>query len=253
MSASSQYYGYLPSIKDLVTVLGQRFCRKSGPNCLSHFLKLSTATYMDIDYDTISGALVINAGWPSAPDPEGWTETTTRLPYDGTVEIGVLMHEQNPDPEDVQFGGFLTTLGQDTKPSTYVPPSLTVLQLISTSRTNPLPNPHPPLPPPHRILLLIRPPSPPPPNLHHLLPTPHRPPPNPHPLLPLLAPCSPSPDVQTAHAPHPPLLPLHRQIPIHRPPLPLLQAPRLAAQPRGRHRPRSPRLGYQSLGQRRAI
>jgi hypothetical protein len=118
MSASSQYYGYLPSIKDLVTVMGQRFCRKSGPNCLSHFLKLSTATYMDIDYDTISGALVINAGWPSAPDSKGWTETTTRLPSDGTVEIGVLMHEQNPDPEDVQFGGFLTTLGQDSKPST---------------------------------------------------------------------------------------------------------------------------------------
>jgi hypothetical protein len=119
MSASSQYYAYLSSIKDVATILGQKFCRSSkSTECLSHFLSLSMATYVDIDYDTISRALVINAGWPFAPDEDGWSETVLRAGPDETVEIGVLMHEPNPDPEDVQFGGFLTVLGQDSSPST---------------------------------------------------------------------------------------------------------------------------------------
>ncbi|KAH7386847.1 PIG-X [Phaeosphaeria sp. MPI-PUGE-AT-0046c] len=145
MSASSQYYAYLPSIKDMATVMGQRFCRTMGQNCLSHYLSLSTATYMDIDYDTISGALVINAGWPSAPSDDGWTETITRKPSDGTVEIGVLMHEPNPDPEDVQFGGFLTVLGQDLKPKStrfQTPTRHYPLLSPSTSSSDP-PQPHP--------------------------------------------------------------------------------------------------------------
>lgn len=117
MSASSQYYSYLSSIREVATVLGQRFCRSTkSEECLSLALSLSTATYMDIDYDTITRALVINAGWPSAPSEKGWTETISKV-SSGTVEVGVLNHEPNPDPEDIQFGGFLTVLGQDSAPS----------------------------------------------------------------------------------------------------------------------------------------
>jgi hypothetical protein len=79
-------------------------------------LGLSTATYIDIDYDTIQRALVINAGWPSAPGEKGWTETISKT-SSATVEVGVLNHEPNPDPEDIGFGGFLTVLGQDSSPS----------------------------------------------------------------------------------------------------------------------------------------
>jgi hypothetical protein len=118
MSAAAQYYSYLPSIKEVATILGQRICRSKSEACLNLALSLSTATYLDIDYDTITRALVINAGWPSPPSEEGWTETILRGEWDGTVEIGVLNHEPNPDPEDIQFGGFLTVLGQDKSPST---------------------------------------------------------------------------------------------------------------------------------------
>lgn len=117
MSASSQYYAYLSTIRDIATVLGQKFCRSKGEECLHQALSLSTATYLDIDYDTISRALVINAGWPSAPGEKGWSETISGKASDATVEIGVLIHEPNPDPEDIQFGGFLAVLGQDTSPS----------------------------------------------------------------------------------------------------------------------------------------
>jgi hypothetical protein len=118
MSASAQFYSYLPSIRERATILGQRFCRSKGDGCLNLALSLSTATYLDIDYDTITRALVINAGWPSPPSEKGWSETLIRTEASGTLEIGVLNHEPNPDPEDIGFGGFLTVLGQDTSPST---------------------------------------------------------------------------------------------------------------------------------------
>ncbi|KAF1915531.1 PIG-X, partial [Ampelomyces quisqualis] len=145
MSASSQYYAYLPSIKDVATVLGQRFCRSKSQQCLSHALSLSTATYIDIDYDTISGALVINGGWPSAPDEHGWTEKTSRRESDGTIEIGVLMHELNPDPEDIQFGGFLTVLGEDSspKPVRFQTPTRHYPLLSTSTSTKEPPNLHP--------------------------------------------------------------------------------------------------------------
>jgi hypothetical protein len=116
MSATSQYYSYLPSIRDAATVLGSRFCRSKSSGCLNVALSLSTATYLDIDYDTISRALVLNAGYPSPPSSTGWSETLIRTPASGTFEIGVLHHEPNPDPEDIGFGGFLTVLGQDSVP-----------------------------------------------------------------------------------------------------------------------------------------
>ncbi|KAL5121698.1 protease B nonderepressible form [Pleosporales sp. CAS-2024a] len=116
MSASSQYYTYLASVREIATVLGQRFCKSKGhQDCLALALSISTASYLDIDYDT-TRALVINAGWPSPPDQRGWTETISQNDSAATVEIGVLNHENNPDPEDIQFGGFLTVLGQDSKP-----------------------------------------------------------------------------------------------------------------------------------------
>jgi hypothetical protein len=210
MSASSQYYAYLSSIKDVTTVLGAKFCRSSkSKECLSHFLNLSTATYVDIDYDTISRALVINAGWPSAPEEEGWTDTILRTKSDQTVEIGVLMHESNSDPEDIQFGGFLTVLGQDSSPSTPYNSSLISFKTNLSPRTNAFPNPYPTLPAP-LLLILIRNSPTPPSNLHNRLPTPHRPPPNLNPLLPNNPPLAPQSNLQTPRPPHPPLLPLHR-------------------------------------------
>jgi hypothetical protein len=127
MSASSQYYAYLESIKEVATIFGQRVCRSKGEECLSLALSLSMASYLDIDYDTITRALVINAGWPHPPSDKGWMDKISRKESDGTVEIGVLMHEPNPDPEDIQFGGFLTSLGQDSSPSKTSPSSASTI------------------------------------------------------------------------------------------------------------------------------
>lgn len=117
MSASAQYYTFNASIKDIALRLSTQLCGTSDGTCQTLVTDLAAAAYLDIDYDTISRAVVVNAGWPSGRGGQAWTETISRSRKDGPVEIGVLTHEPNPDPEDVQFGGFLTVLGQDASPS----------------------------------------------------------------------------------------------------------------------------------------
>ncbi|KAF1933685.1 PIG-X-domain-containing protein [Didymella exigua CBS 183.55] len=76
-----------------------------------------TPSYVDIDYDSISQAVVCTVVWSNKPS-DGWTDkySAPEEGSDSTVEIGVLSHEANTDPEDYQFGGFLTVLGRDDKP-----------------------------------------------------------------------------------------------------------------------------------------
>ncbi|KAF2999296.1 protease B nonderepressible form [Curvularia kusanoi] len=77
--------------------------------------EISTPSYVDIDYDAISQAVVCTAVWSSGPRV-GWTDQFTAFDEESTTEIGVLSHEPNTDAEDIQFGGFLTVLGRDDKP-----------------------------------------------------------------------------------------------------------------------------------------
>lgn len=78
---------------------------------------LMSATYVDIDFDAISNVVVFNTFSAVAPDTGYWDETISVPSGAHTAEVGVLIHEKNPDPEDIGFGGFLTVLGQDQAPS----------------------------------------------------------------------------------------------------------------------------------------
>jgi hypothetical protein len=121
MSASSQYYSSLPSIESSIEHFSNLICLGYRDKCEILFNAMRSAAYLDVDYDTITRALVVNVGWSSAPRGSSWNEEIYRGEKDGTIEIGVLNHEPNPDPEDIQFGGFLTVLGQDGAPSTSSP------------------------------------------------------------------------------------------------------------------------------------
>jgi hypothetical protein len=120
MSATSQYYGYLGEINQMLDFFKRRFCKEyGGRHCFNVARAFASSSYVDMDYDTISRSVILTAGWPQAEESnKGWTETIRLPSQEATVEIGVLSLEGNADPEDVQFGGFLTVLGQDEKPST---------------------------------------------------------------------------------------------------------------------------------------
>ncbi|KAF3042131.1 protease B nonderepressible form [Didymella heteroderae] len=76
-------------------------------------------SYVDVDYDAMSQAVVCTIVWSNGHGLEkSWTDQyfAPEEDSDSTVEIGVLSHEANTDPEDYQFGGFLTVPGRDDKP-----------------------------------------------------------------------------------------------------------------------------------------
>ncbi|KAJ9642854.1 protease B nonderepressible form [Coniosporium tulheliwenetii] len=79
---------------------------------------------MDIDYDAISHALVINAFWNEAPGGGSWHDRIERTRDDETIEVGVLSNETPEEPEELKLGGFLIVVGEDDTPSTpLTPPS----------------------------------------------------------------------------------------------------------------------------------
>jgi hypothetical protein len=116
MSTSHQYYAFLDNSESMSNYFVQALCGEKGyGRCANTTAEMMIARYIDVDYDTISRAVVVTAGWPG--DGESWTEEIGLPSKDATVEIGVLSHEGNADPEDIQFGGFLTVLGEDERPS----------------------------------------------------------------------------------------------------------------------------------------
>ncbi|KAJ8110552.1 hypothetical protein OPT61_g6640 [Boeremia exigua] len=108
MSTALQYYSPFLEEDWHASKLADWFKKLTGEK--------STPTYVDIDFDAISQAVVCTAVWSSGPRI-GWTDQFTAADDESTVEIGVLSHEPNTDPEDIQFGGFLTVLGRDDSPS----------------------------------------------------------------------------------------------------------------------------------------
>lgn len=108
MSTASQYYSPYSESDWSTSKVAKWLSELTGEK--------STPSYVDIDYDAISQAVICTALWSNGPRL-GWTDRFTTSDEESTVEIGVLSHEPNTDPEDVQFGGFLTVLGRDDKPS----------------------------------------------------------------------------------------------------------------------------------------
>ncbi|KAH6622195.1 PIG-X [Boeremia exigua] len=107
MSTALEYYSPFTEDDWSASEIAVWFQRMTG--------EMSTPAYVDIDYDAISQAVICTAVWSSGPRI-GWTDQFAVPEDDSTVEIGVLSHESNTDPEDYQFGGFLTVLGRDDKP-----------------------------------------------------------------------------------------------------------------------------------------
>ncbi|KAK5017200.1 protease B nonderepressible form [Cryomyces antarcticus] len=117
-SASSQYHSLQPSsLHDLVGYIQQKICPSLDHPCQDQAASLLSATYLDVDFDSISHALVLNAFWVTSPDRSGaWTETIQLEGDDDTIEVGVLGNEMPTEPEELSLSGFLTVIGEDDRP-----------------------------------------------------------------------------------------------------------------------------------------
>lgn len=119
-SSSSSYYQVLPSLEYLVTYLQQKLCATGDSGCQDEVAALQTAKSVDIDFDTISHAVIVRAHWDSPASRGGWTETATLRRGSGPLEVGILNNETPDEPEELKLGGFLTVVGSDNEPSAFL-------------------------------------------------------------------------------------------------------------------------------------
>lgn len=113
LSAATQYYQPLESLHDLVEYGQHKLCQSSDQECLSRISSLLDASSVDIDFDTISHALTITAFWP----PQTRHLSVKNTIKNTRLEVGILSVESPKEPEELSLGGFLTVVGEDTKPS----------------------------------------------------------------------------------------------------------------------------------------
>ncbi|KAH0538743.1 hypothetical protein FGG08_004696 [Glutinoglossum americanum] len=116
-SSASQYHQPLTSLGELTTYIQQKICPSSDSACHDRALSLLSASYLDIDYDTISHSLVLNAFWERAPDLGMWDDVFEIVGGNDKVEVGVLANDNPTEPEQLKLGGWLTVVGEDEKPS----------------------------------------------------------------------------------------------------------------------------------------
>lgn len=125
-TASWQYYSLLPSLKEFVSHIQRDVCLSEDNDCMNSAELIHAVDYIDIDYNSISHALDVTAFWSSPPSEpfdshvklstnDRWKLTVNAAAHD-KVEIGILEASDTPDPHDLQLGGFLTVVGEDTKP-----------------------------------------------------------------------------------------------------------------------------------------
>lgn len=112
-NAATQYYHPLEDLKALVQYIQQNVCGKSDKECRSRAGRLDYASYVDIDFDTISHALNIVAFW----EPQTWDLEVTNTVSNHRLEVGILSVETPLQPEELSMAGFLTVVGEDSKPS----------------------------------------------------------------------------------------------------------------------------------------
>ncbi|KAI9721459.1 MAG: hypothetical protein M1812_002221 [Candelaria pacifica] len=117
-SSTFQYYQILPSLANLVTYLQQHACMQSDQLCISRVSRLQKASYVDVDFDAISQAVVLKAFSDRPISTKGvWNETMKIVSANDRVEIGILANEKPLESEELNLGGFLTVVGEDEKPS----------------------------------------------------------------------------------------------------------------------------------------
>lgn len=123
--ATLQYYEVLPSIKHLAIYVREKICSRLDRSCQTDAVRIASADYVDVDYDTISQTFTFSIFYPNAPvatagkPTDGWDEVIDNYAGSIATEIGILSNEQPMQPEELSLRGVLITLGKGLKPSKY--------------------------------------------------------------------------------------------------------------------------------------
>ena len=127
-SASLQYHELLPSLDHLITYIQEKLCPEGDKACQNGVARISDAGFIDADYDTVSQSFTFSTFYDRPVSLNGvragaWNEHIVKCSSSLMTEVGILAEEKSTQPEELSLGGFLVTLGRDTKPSKYHDPS----------------------------------------------------------------------------------------------------------------------------------
>ena len=125
-SASLQYYDSSTTdqvssaaMSNLVDYLNERICPKEADNlCRDRARALGFAEYVDIDYDTISQSLSLRAFFQPKAISDTWDERIETPETPAKTEFGIFANEEASRSQELSLGGYLVTLGEDSKAST---------------------------------------------------------------------------------------------------------------------------------------
>ena len=115
--AALQYYQPLESLSSLVTYLQETMGESADASCHEKASKVRHASYIDINYDATSRLLVCSVFWPRAPTGL-WNGEMGKLPRTEKWEVGLLADQKANSPEELSLGGWLSVIGEDSRPST---------------------------------------------------------------------------------------------------------------------------------------
>lgn len=101
---------------DLVTYMQQKVCA-DHERCKTRASILTFADYVDLDYDAISQSVILSAFWHASPNFGTWDEFFDIRERLVKLEVGILANEKPSGPEELSLGGFLSVLGEDSRPS----------------------------------------------------------------------------------------------------------------------------------------
>jgi len=113
LSTASQYYQPLENLVELVEYIKPKLCQKSNQDCNARVETVLQAKSIDIDFDTVSHTLTLTAFWAS----QTWYPNFSNNFPNDRLEVGILSNEVPQGSEELSLAGFLTVIGEDSKPS----------------------------------------------------------------------------------------------------------------------------------------
>lgn len=121
-STAFQYHEMLPTLSNLVVYIQEKMCSKQDGACYLAAFYLGFADYLDVDYDAISQSVTLTAFHHEPPHlavgktRDAWDERIDAKRSQMKIEVGILASEKATRAEELSLGGFLLTLGENTKP-----------------------------------------------------------------------------------------------------------------------------------------
>jgi hypothetical protein len=101
----------LPAAQSALINYLRSFCDNAA--CEDRALQLSTAEYIDFQFDHLTGIVIGTAYWP----PQKWDCDISKLSDDDRLEVGILASSTTFRHEELQMAGFLKVVGESKKPA----------------------------------------------------------------------------------------------------------------------------------------